>query len=659
MNKNIIKIISGLLLCSFLTYTTPIFAFTKEESVYSKMNASGEVYKTIVSTHLKNEDQENILDDISDLINIENINGDETFTQDGENISWAANGGDIYYQGETKKELPIKCNIKYELNGEEISVKDLAGKSGKVKITIQYENTDEHRVSVNGKMVSLYTPFTVICGTMFENTQNKNIEISSGKVVNDGTKTIVMGVAMPGMQKSLNISKNTLEIPESIEITLDTNKYEQSNIITFVTPKIFKEKISFNKLNNLYAKVNEIEEASKKIEDGANTLKDGMKTLNSGTTQLNEKYVEFDNGIESAFKGSKQLSAGTVQINSGVGELQAGASQLNSGVTQINQSLSGVNMNQVGGQLFNGIGDLQTGATTLSNGISSYVAGTETLANGVNSYVAGSESIANGVKALDSNLQAMIANCDAAISNGIDVQKNTIIKNTLQGILNDSSYASLQAGATQLTTADASGLTVGKKLQAGAAQLINTDEAGLTAGGKLEYGATQLNEGIDTLNNKATSAIGGLGTKISDLKNNMAKVQIGTEGLNAGIEQIKKGTEQAAVGSESLTNGLDVLNSSSKQVRTALNQLVDGSTKLVDGTVQLSEGITEFNTQAIEKICNYVNSNVKDIASRAEKLQELSEEYVNFTKATDNTAKEVKFILITDSIKVKADEEDN
>ena len=87
MNKKLTKLISSLLLTTMLAYTTPILAFTKEETVYSKMNTKGENYQTIVSTHLNNKNQEQILNDLTDLINIENTNGDEDFKLDGENIT--------------------------------------------------------------------------------------------------------------------------------------------------------------------------------------------------------------------------------------------------------------------------------------------------------------------------------------------------------------------------------------------------------------------------------------------------------------------------------------------------------------------------------------------------------------------------------------------
>lgn len=139
-NKVISKVIAGTLLCSMVGYALPVFAYTKEETVYSKLDSTGNNYKTIVSTHIINSEDEELIQDLSDLLNIKNTSGEETFEQDGNTLTWNANKNDIYYQGESSKELPIECNIKYELNGEEISSKDIAGKSGNVKITLEYKN---------------------------------------------------------------------------------------------------------------------------------------------------------------------------------------------------------------------------------------------------------------------------------------------------------------------------------------------------------------------------------------------------------------------------------------------------------------------------------------------------------------------------------------
>ncbi len=127
--EKILKITSGAVLSSMLlVYSAPVFAFTKDETVYSKLDSSGSKYETIVSTHLINDSKENLLNDLSDLINIQNTKGEEEFTKNGNTLVWDADGNDIYYQGESEKELPVECKIKYEIDGKKVSAKDLLRK---------------------------------------------------------------------------------------------------------------------------------------------------------------------------------------------------------------------------------------------------------------------------------------------------------------------------------------------------------------------------------------------------------------------------------------------------------------------------------------------------------------------------------------------------
>lgn len=309
MNKIISKITAGALLCTMLAYQAPILAYTKEETVYTKLKQNGESYNKIVNTHLKNEEAQKTIKDITDLLNIENVGGNETFKQNEEEIIWDANGNDIYYQGETKKELPIECKIKYELNGGEINSKDIAGKSGKVKITIEYINKDKHEERINGKTEEIYTPFTVVCGLILQNENNKNIKITNGKVVDDGTKTTLVGISMPGLKESLGIqediltkaensSKFNIEKLDKVEITMDTTNFELGNIITYVTPNLLEENINFlDNIDKIYEKVNTIQNSSKQLVEGTNTLKDGTKTLKGGIQELKGGINEAYNGV--------------------------------------------------------------------------------------------------------------------------------------------------------------------------------------------------------------------------------------------------------------------------------------------------------------------------------------------------------------------------
>ena len=152
MNNILKRVISGTTLIAILTYTIPVFAIVNSETVYSKLNPKGENYKTIVTTKTEDNTEEK----------------------------------------ETDKELPIETKISYTLDGEEISAEDLAGKSGKVIIKIDYKNKSENSVYVNGKYQTMYTPFVVVTGTIIDNENNKNIEVKNGKVIENGNKSIVV-----------------------------------------------------------------------------------------------------------------------------------------------------------------------------------------------------------------------------------------------------------------------------------------------------------------------------------------------------------------------------------------------------------------------------------------------------------------------------------
>ena len=98
-NKMISKIVAGTVLCSMVGYTLPVFAYTKDETVYSKLDATGKNYETIVSDHIRNTENEELINDMTDLLNVKNTSGDETYTQDGSKFTWNANKNESFRFG--------------------------------------------------------------------------------------------------------------------------------------------------------------------------------------------------------------------------------------------------------------------------------------------------------------------------------------------------------------------------------------------------------------------------------------------------------------------------------------------------------------------------------------------------------------------------------
>ena len=255
MKNKLSRITASIILGTTLMYTLPVSAFTKDETVYSNLNSKGQKYQTIVTTHLINENDEKILKDLTTLLNIENTSGNENFKKEGEELIWEANSNDIYYKGETNKSLPIDIKITYVLDGKEIEPEKIAGKDGKVKITIQLENKEIKEVEINGKKEKMYIPFTVACGTSISNEKNKNIEVKNAKIIDDGSKTMVAGITFPGLKESLKT--DAIEIPETIEIEMDSKEFEMNNIIMYAMP-INTEELDldiFSKIDELYTKV--------------------------------------------------------------------------------------------------------------------------------------------------------------------------------------------------------------------------------------------------------------------------------------------------------------------------------------------------------------------------------------------------------------------
>ena len=641
MNKKVIsKITSGVLLYTMLAYTTPVLAFTKDETVYSKIDSNGNNYNTIVNDHIINDEQEQLINDISDLLNIKNVNGDEEFSQDGNNLAWHAEESDIYYQGESQKELPIECNVKYELDGNEITASELVGKNGKVKITIEYINKDAHTVNINGKDQTLYTPFVVVCGTIIDNNNNKNIEITNGKTVDDGSKTTVIGISLPGLQESLNISKDKIDIPNTIEITMDSTDFELNNIVTYVTPKVLEENDMelFKKLDKIYNQVDTLQSSSKQIEEGANSLKEGTATYS-------EKSQEFNNAVEQVSKGASSVNQNYSKIDAGISSLNDSSATLESGAKSVSEGTLAVSENLQ--TISSKLSELQTGTQSLKQGEVQLEAGLDQIITSVstiqgtdnsakitelNQLITTNQKTINSLKTANETLTTQLKAIEdektkQTITTQIETNKS-IIK------LLETNIVAYKETISTLKSADMSSI---KELQ--------------TALSNLKQGLQSLQTGTDTLYNGTTALQTGTGALASKTK----ELAQGTQGLYEGTIKISEGTATLNSGSNQLKQGLNTLDAGGTELGTASNQLTEGANTLSEGATTLAEGITKFNEEGIDKICDYINGDLKDISARLEKLQELSEDYNNFTMLNDGNKGNVKFIMIMDSIKKEED----
>ncbi len=299
---------------------------SKEETVYILADADGSVQKIIVSDWIKNALGLDEIHDITDLKDLETVKDELEYTAGTDNETvWNAGGKDIYYQGNTEKDLPVTMDITYMLDGKEITPQELAGKSGKVTIRFDYTNTQYEDVTIDGGETRIYVPFAMMTGMILDDEVFTNVEVTNGRLVNDGDRTVVVGLAFPGLQETLDVDRDKMEIPDYMELTADVKDFELGMTATVASNSVFSgiELDRDDAVEELNGSMEELTDAMDQLMDGSGQLYDGLCTLL-------DKSAELIAGID-------KLAAGSAELRSGAGaaKLQDGAAQLQNGLNTL------------------------------------------------------------------------------------------------------------------------------------------------------------------------------------------------------------------------------------------------------------------------------------------------------------------------------------
>lgn len=665
------KIVATLLTGTIALYTMPVFAASKDEVVYSKINGNNEDYSTIVSDKITNDQRQEYVNDLSNLLNIVNTSGDEAFTQDGNKIVWNANGNSLSYQGDTNQELPIKTTVTYKLNNEEVTADDLKGKEGRVSITVNYENTDSHNVKINGKTEKMYTPFIVVAGLLVNKDNNENITVTKGKVVDNGKNAIAVGMALPGLQESLGLSKSDVDIPSSITFEMDAKDFEMNNIVSYVTPKLVEEtdlKV-FDDMDEIFDKANDLQSASNKLVDGAN--------------QVNEGASQLKTGMSSALSGANTIKTAVQTSRDSLANDKSSALK-KSQVTAIGESASKTALAGVKSQKTSIIAAADKGVVANSDTIKAQmvatakqIAETTAISTVENSavQVAYSAAVETAEETAwttagtvydaivtDSMIeQQVIAGMKAKVSamasmTDEQIKEKPAYKNAYKEAKdnNESTKAavisSAKSTAKQKVDQDfdakngVASATSKKGKEVLATALSDTQKAKIIAmadagiedqKSTIEEGAVKSAKQIaeTTAYTTAQSTAESVGKQVGET----VASQVADTVKGAALKQVASSMGTLADGLEELTDGLDQLNS--------------GAESLSNGTETLANGMKQFNEDGIKKIVNYINGDVKDMKERANALKDLANKYNNFSGIGEDTEGTVSFVIIVDNIK--------
>lgn len=597
MNLNhTVKVVGSVLLSAVMAGSMmPVTVFAqsndenpteKTETVYSVLNSDGSISDTIVSSWLHDEDGINNIKETLNLTDVKNIKSNEKPSKDGNTYTWNAKGNDVYYEGTATKQLPVSVKIRYELDGQEMSAKDMEGKSGHLKLMISFTNNYSEVKNINGKSIVIHPSY--LAGGMLNMSTGKfsNVKCESGKIVNDGTNEMLAFANIPGLKETLKSAgldkvNNQLGISDDVTVEADVNDFDLGSIMVGMTNEIdlASELGEIGSVSELTDGVNQLIEAD-------NQLIDGSKQLYDGTTQLKEQAAPLTGSSDQV----RQLSAGAIQLNDGVKALQTGISQYTAGASAINEGV-----NKLYG-IPQGAAAISSGMNTKGKSGFSMVEASSTLRKGLDQL----NSVAAGISA-ESYYNSLMDNVKTA-QDGVTQLQNKVLAPTKTELGNlstvlgkaSSSLGELSTLVGQLSSVE---------------EAIETDQATVSSN----------NEKITANNNK-----------IESVNETKTKLQSAIESLKAARDTLEaSGTEEKPVDTSDLDNKIASLENAYNNIGnvddmqklddlTKFNEQLENMPallKTLKGTIVTVNGYMVSATESVGKLEGNLNTASEKLAS--------------------------------------------
>ncbi len=566
-------------------------AADKEETVYVIAGADGTAGRTIVTEWLKNPDNAGALSDYTELNNIENTNGYETYTFDGNTLAWDAGGRDIHYRGTTDKELPVTVHVTYFLDGVETAPEDMAGRSGHVTIRFDYTNNTKTIATVNGAQEDIYVPFLMANGLILDGDLFSNVTVSTGTVYNDGTRNIVIGCALPGLSDSLGLEDGDYNIPEYVEVEADTTDFSLSMTLTVALNGLF-DSLNIDTdsgLTDLSGDLTALQDAARQIADGADDLADGTGALSDGLGSISSNSAALKNGAYAVFQSLTNTAA----------------EQLNAALTAAGYDTVALTPSDYSAVLTGLLDTLSSGA------YSQAAAGAEEQVR-----AAVTEQVTERVK--------------AQVTEAVSAQVTEQVTAQLIQSLMEKTYTQEQAEA-YLQTEEGQALvstTVRQQMATDAVQ--QTISANIEQ--QMESDEVQQTIESNVAQQMASEAVRG---QIDDAV---------TTGL-AGSEAY-----QSIAGLKTQLDNYAAFYSGLTSYTGAVDSAYSGSKELAAGAGDLADGAREFYDEGIEKLVDGLSGDYDGLLDRLQAVADAGKAYRSFGGIAGDMSGSVKFIWRTEAI---------
>ena len=633
--KNYNKIIAVAMagaICGSTAFSSISLAATKssekEEVIYANLTSSGDIEKIYAVNIFEDKD----IVDYGVYETVKNMNTMDKINYSNGKITIQNSEDKLYYQGIMKQntEMPWTIKVRYKLDGVEYAPSELAGKSGKLEISISIKENKNCKKNFfeNYALQTVVQLDTNLC---------ENIKSDEATMANVGGLKQLTYTILPGNEKDIKITTDVTDFEMSeiqvnginLNLGLDKDSIDTSSL----TGELDKLKDAVNDLDD---GANELNDGAKKLDDGAVTLTDGIKTIQEGLDQLNSKSSSLTSGssevlsalktiqsslnnVSTSSKDLKQLSSASTSIKSGIDSLVNGLKTVDSSIDTYNSSLKKAGLNsaselaQKNKQAISALGITSTQRKLYS------------------AYTSG------GSQAVSAELAKL---AQAGDSEAVALYKQVSAGNT-DAVTQYVQAAGKLISVETLLKADASYIEGSSKLINGIDAQMSTSSSQTT----LMSGAVSL----QTNYKKFDASIQDLVSSLNNLMANMTQLKNGINKLTDNYATLDSGIKEYTSAVNKITNGY------SKVYEGALD-LVSGTHSLYKGTTELTDGTGEFKGETSDidsKVDDEVDSMIDNFAGGDFEVE-------SFVSDKNTDVDSVQFVIKTEAIKkeeVKVEEE--
>jgi len=597
--KSVQKIFAALLVVLVLISVLPMTAQAaqentpKEEVVYINLNTDGSV-KEIYVVNIFDLDTKGQIIDYGRYETLRNMTSTDEIGYANEKITIDAEAGKLYYEGKLSSNvMPWNIAIHYYMNGTEYSAREIAGKSGDLKITLSI--TDNTSCVGN-----FFEGFALQAAVTLDTKKCTQIKADGATVANVGSQKQLTYTILPN--KGANI-----------EITAKVTDFEMSGItINGITLNLDIE------IDNeaIKDKLSQIVNAVRDLNDGAGKLNEGAEELYDGTSLLKDKVGSLTTGVGALTTGTGNLSNGLSAITDKNKELLDGAYMAFQGFCSAAETMLNAELTK------NGLSTIhltpETYAKVLRELLNAMDADNvyeqayrQALAEVTSQVMARQEELYKGY--IEQNADMIYMTYLQSIENTLysQVVSQIIYDFLISGGFNETSakaYLQSPEGAAaiaqkvaELTTeqkeeilaAAAASLTDEQKKQIrdGALTSLTEDQKKQIRDGYIEQvmKSKEVTDQITAAVSKANSAA----AQVTDLMAQLDSYSLFYEGLKSYTAAVS----EAAAGANTLKINMQTLYDNVGALKTAVGTLNSGAKELYDGTTQLKEGAEEFLKQ--------------------------------------------------------------